>query len=230
MESEWSVRPLEDRDDIALVTVELRNPTAVDRRVRVRNRLDGPVLPPRRAGVPEPGWDEDGFAGVVPSGGRHVLGYACPTAVRRPPIAVVDEGRATDEAAEREASAAAAVRGLDDPRPPAAAVPDRSGSPTVDGTADGTEGPGDGGDLPEAVEAWLTAAERRIERGERLTDASVETATDALETADCDDVSALDAEVSADVTALRVAAERASSLAERAAAVDVPVAALRRLA
>jgi hypothetical protein len=64
---------------VTLVRAELRSAVAVDLRVRVRNELDGPVLPPRRAGVPEAGWDADGFSGVVPADGRLGVGYACPT-------------------------------------------------------------------------------------------------------------------------------------------------------
>lgn len=63
-----------------LVAVTLRNDTAVDVRVRVENDLEGPVLPPRREGVPAAGWDEEGFTGVVPASGRLGIGYACPSA------------------------------------------------------------------------------------------------------------------------------------------------------
>lgn len=64
-------------DDVSLVSVRLSNPAPVARRARVRNRLDGPVLPPRRAGVPAAGWDDDGCEVVVPPDGRVALGYAC---------------------------------------------------------------------------------------------------------------------------------------------------------
>jgi hypothetical protein len=64
----------------ALVRVELDSTVDVDLRVRVRNELDGPVLPPRREGVTAAGWDDEGFVGVVPAGGRLGVGYACPTA------------------------------------------------------------------------------------------------------------------------------------------------------
>ncbi|WP_251342185.1 hypothetical protein [Haloplanus halophilus] len=226
MESDWTLTRLDGRDDVALVTVDLRNPSPVDRRVRVENRLDGPVLPPRRAGVPEPGWDDDGFTGVVPAGERRALGYACPAPGERPPVSVADEGRATD--GEPVSAVATAVRELADARPPADAVPDASPpAATDDDEGRGTPADDDAA-APEAVEAWLTAAERRIERGERLTDASASTAAAALEGAD--DVTTLDARVAADADALRAVSERAAALADRATAVDVPVDALRRLA
>jgi hypothetical protein len=222
MESEWS---LESLRGVALVTVQLRNPTAVDRRVRVTNRLDGPLLPPRRRGVPEPGWDDEGFEGVVPAEGRRALGYACPADPTTPPIEVVDEGR--DEAARSRTERA--LRELGDPRPPADAVTSGTGTPLPrsdadEADADSTPGPRTDAD---PVDDWLATVERRIERGERLTDASVTTATTAL---DGDvDAATVDERIAADARALRAFADRADALAERAAAVDVPVAALRRL-
>ncbi|MXR41744.1 hypothetical protein GRX01_10400 [Halobaculum sp. WSA2] len=62
---------------VALVSVRVRNSEPVARRVVVENRLPGSVFPPRRHGVPEPGWSSDGYAGVVDAHGELVLGYAC---------------------------------------------------------------------------------------------------------------------------------------------------------
>lgn len=235
MDADWSVTPLHGRDDICLVTVDLRNTTPVDRRVEVRNRLDGPVLPPRRNGIPEVGWDREGFAGVVPAGDRRVLGYACPAPADRPPISVDDLGRAAGDSGDRVMTA---VRELGDPRPPIDATPDGRAD-DVDGREDTNDGP-DRSDgprasdttVPSAVEAWLSAVEKRIVRAERLSDGSVEDATEVLDAAADrgDDVATLADELAADAAALRATSERTSSLADRAAAVDVPVAALRRLA
>lgn len=222
MDADWSVTGLDGRDDVRLVTVELRNPDPVDRRVRVDNRLDGPVLPPRRAGVPDPGWDREGFTGVVPADGRLPIGYACPAPPRRPPVSVVDEGRATGDSTDD--TAAAAVRELADPRPPADAVPD----PVVD---DAPEGGGRADGPPDPVASWLATVERRIERGEGLTDASVSAAVEGMAAVASDghDVADLDARVAADAAALRTVAARATALAERAETVDIPVEALRRV-
>jgi len=228
MDSDWSVTSLDGHEGVALVTVDLRNPSPVDRGVRVRNRLDGPVLPPRRAGVPDPGWDETGFEGIVAADGRRTLGYACPAPVERPPVTVVDEGRADGMESD---PAAAAVRDLGDPRPPSDAIPgstavddgrDESGEPTDPNAVDGDP-------VPPAVESWLAAVEDRIGRGERLTNGSVEATTAALEADDAAAVTVLDAQLSADAAALEAVAERVASLADRVAAVDVPVEALRRL-
>lgn len=232
MDADWSVTGLDGRDDVRLVTVELRNPDPVDRRVRVDNLLDGPVLPPRRAGVPDPGWDRDGFTGVVPAGGRQPLGYACPAPPRRPPVSVTDEGRAPDGSTADDA--AAAVRGLADPRPPADAVPGAAGV-VGEGDDQGNWAAGndtEAGDPPDSVASWLETVEERIERGERVTDASVAEATAgvaAMTEADRD-IATLADRLSADAATLRAVAGRAATLADRAEGVDVPVEALRRLA
>jgi hypothetical protein len=127
--------------DRTLVEVVVENATTVDRRVRVENRLDGRVEPPRESGVPAPGWDEDGYAGVVPADDRLTLGYACAAPPADPPVAVHDEGRPDDEA--DETTAADAVRLLGDHAPPADAVSVEAGR---DGAATGQEDvAGDGG-------------------------------------------------------------------------------------
>lgn len=224
MESDWSVTPLDGRDDVVLVTVDLRNPSPVDRRVRVTNRLDGPVLPPKRSGVPEPGWDDEGFDGVVPADGRRNLGYACPAPMKRPPVSVTDVGR---DGGSESSTAAVAIRELGDPRPPSDSIPSEHGH--GEDSEGGGETASNADPIPPAVESWLTAAEKRIERGERLTDASVETATAALE-ADGTSVTELVAQLDDDGAALEAVAARAAALADRSAATDVPVDDLRRLA
>jgi hypothetical protein len=113
---------------VTLVSVRVRNEASVARRVRVRNVLDGPTLPPRERGVPERGWSGDRFEGVVPAGGERTLGYACPAPRGDdPPVAVESLGRAStaDDGVpdEADADAAAAVRMLGRARPPADAVP-----------------------------------------------------------------------------------------------------------
>ncbi|MFB6301257.1 MAG: hypothetical protein ABEH78_00105 [Haloferacaceae archaeon] len=369
LDAEWSVEAVAE---VALVEVSVHNPTAVDRRVRVENRLDGPTLPPRSEGVPEAGWDADGYTGVVPADGTIRLGYASPATATDPPVVVEDEGRvdttgdADGHVATGDADAAAAVRLLGDGSPPADALPTggtgmvgegasapgttrgapptcatdaavtasvgpphraaasaragptegdpapggaprRAASPTTadgapptdpsagdgeagtNGPADGrlrspADGPSDGGDgalgddgprqppagtldadtgstdspvppgddhggegadaetepghtgaaegaeLPASVEEWLTDAERRVDHGERLTDASVvEAATVLDERGGFASVADLPDRLTADEAALRALAERATALAERAAATDVPLAALRRL-
>ena len=124
MQTDWT---LTERDGVCLVAVVVDNPAPVARRVSVSNRLDGPVLPPRREGVPERGWDDDGFEGTVPAEGRLVLGYACLAPAARPPVAVEARSRADTEG-DADATAPgttpeAVVRRLGGHAPPADAVP-----------------------------------------------------------------------------------------------------------
>lgn len=332
LDVEWSV---EEVAEVALVEVSVHNPTAVDRRCRVENRVDGPTLPPRTGGVPERGWDADGYAGVVSAGETLRLGYASPAPPTEPPVTVEDRGRAADDGGTDDADAAAAVRLLDDASPPADALPasaasvDRTGpgdrapengaatdadvsacvpsddegvsgdvpdrgddtgpEPAVSpdaparngdgerprtngvaeapqravGSATGGEGDGDipgntdrtpadpatcpgggddagdvgsepagepDGDLPQPVAAWLADVEGRVGDAERLTGASVVEAAAVLdERGGLPGVEPLPARLADDRAALRALAERAAALADRAAATDVPVAALRRL-
>ena len=139
---DWRV---ESRANLSLVTLVLDNPTATPRRVRVANRLSGPVRPPRREGVPESGWDDGGFEGVVPAGGTRPLGYASPAPPAEPPVELVRTERAgsADSAdSERtrtvpEESPEGVVRALGDARPPADAVP--TATPDFDRDSDHTD-------------------------------------------------------------------------------------------
>lgn len=82
----WTV---ERDDDVSLVRCRVHNDSAVPRRVRVESRLDGPVLPPRRAGVPEAGWDETGVTLRLEPDERRALGFAALAAPTEPPVAIV---------------------------------------------------------------------------------------------------------------------------------------------
>ncbi|QLG29512.1 hypothetical protein HUG10_13760 [Halorarum halophilum] len=232
------VADAEVRAGVALVTIHVRNPTPVARRVRVANRLAGPVLPPRRNGVPEAGWDDDGVTAIVDAGDSAALGYACPLGGREavdPPAELAEVG---DPDERRDDAVARARRDLGPFRPPRDAVPlgtatdgpvDPIGESSSTGsTADSPSRPWNTA-LPDDVAAYLDHATRRIELAERLTDASVPEATDAL--AECDVAPDVLAEVvDEDAETLRVLSERAGTLASRAEATNVPADALRRLA
>ena len=86
----WTV---DQADGVWFVSCLLSNPTDVTRRVRLDSCLDGPVLPPRRRGVPEPGWDATGVTLSLESGERRGVGFACPV----PPNNTTDEGDTTNE-------------------------------------------------------------------------------------------------------------------------------------
>jgi hypothetical protein len=204
---DWHLRT---RDGIALVRLLVTS--GATERVRVSNCLDGPVWPPRREGVPEEGWDEGGFEGVVGADERLVLGYACPADPCDPPARVTSLGSEEDGTA---VTARDVVRSLGDPSPPrdtvASARVDTFGvsrseggraSPAGTGTASeesdcgpgerdtdaGTvdsQGDGDaatGGEWA-TVEAWLDGVADRAGDAERLAGvSSVPEASAALTT------------------------------------------------
>ena len=198
----------------ALVAVTLRNDTAVDVRVRVDNDLDGPVLPPRREGVPAAGWDENGFTGTIPADSQIGIGYACPCSdgssdgAPKDSVSVNALGPADGDPSTRD-RVADAVRSLGRATPPADAVP--ASSPVESGPSG----------LPTPAAAWLDAVETRVRRGERLTDATAEEAAAVLE--DCGGVGAvthLPDELDEDIAALRAAGDRIEELLARATATD----------
>ncbi|WP_137286556.1 DUF7857 domain-containing protein [Halorussus salinisoli] len=164
VELDWRV---ESRAGISLVELVVRNPTATARRIRVGNRLDAAVWPPRREGVSAAGWDDGGYEGVVASGGRRALGYASPVPVEssaEPPAELVWSERAGESEAEgdsdtfdADATPESVVRALGDPRPPADAVP----APQSSSERVSIPEP----NVPEPVESWLSAVEERADHG-----------------------------------------------------------------
>lgn len=90
LELDWRVH---DADGVTLVEVVVESEAPTPRRVRVESRLDGPVRPPRREGVPERGWDADGYEGIVPAGGRLAVGFASPTEPTEPPVELAADER-----------------------------------------------------------------------------------------------------------------------------------------
>lgn len=220
---------------VALVSITLDNDTAVDLRVRVENDLDGPVLPPRREGVPVAGWDGDRFTGVVRGDDRLGVGYACPvadagavasTGSDDDPVSVEILGPADNETANpaQSDSVAAAVRSLGRATPPMDAIPTEAtaavSAPYVEQDRQSDAEAANAG-LPQPVSGWLDAVERRVELAERFTDASAAEAAAAIE--DCggiDDAATLPAELDGDIDALRALGERIDDLVSRAAATD----------
>jgi hypothetical protein len=207
------------------------------RRVRIENCLDGPVWPPRRQGVPEAGWDGDGFEATVAAGERLVVGYASPAESTEPPARIVD---ATGDGSEGSTSARDVIRTLGDPRPPRDAVP-----------ADGTEGKAtaDAGSIPpdpaaddsprldpdtragDAVDAWLDGVRARLEAAERLARVtSVEEATEAVASVGgAEDLATLRTRLEEDRERLEALATESESLAARIDRVSVPVETLQQL-
>jgi hypothetical protein len=116
-----------------------------------------------------------------------------------------------------------------DQRAPDSSRPDDATAPSVP-TPDGDGEQGRSASLPDEVSSWLATVEHRVEHGERLTDASVvEAAAVVDDRGGVDAVAALPDRLAADERTLRELADRVDDLADRAAATDVPVGALRRL-
>lgn len=223
-----------------LVRVRLRNERATDRRVRLQNCLDGPVLPPRRHGTPEAGWDRAGVETVVPAGETAALGYACPAPEAEPPVVVEEVG--PTRAADERPTPAAAVRELGDHRPPRDVLggsnqPKSTASPTpaeasgVDGTDPATPAANPSPPpLPDDADALLDRYRTRIETAETLAVAGVPEATAILrENGGLAGVETLADELDSDARALRALAAAASTLAARAVAATPPTETLRRL-
>lgn len=222
--------------------VEVCVTAARPRRVRVENCLEGPVWPPRSDGVPEPGWNGDGFEGRVEPDEPLVLGYASPADPADPPARIAEEG----EPGDREPTPQAVVKALGRREPPRDALPatgrgaraassDAGPDPDKD-REDGGGGEGDGegtisGD-GDPADAWFAAVEERLEAAEELAAASsVEEAAAAVERAGgIAAVRRLQEQLQADRATLARLDRRCSRVRERAEAVEVPVEGLAQLA
>lgn len=233
MDLAWSVEVV---DGVSLVAVTVASDLPIARRVRVRNRLDGPVLPPRRRGVPEAGWDEEGVTRAVPPAGTLAVGYACPAPPVDPPVelSAADADEARPEPGETNRPVRRAIRTLPPARPPGSVVPvtTPSGREVAEDadvadpeTVPSTES------VEELPTTDVAAIERRVSVAERLDGASVPEATAVLVAAGgLDAVAELPAELAADAEALADADDDPPGLRERLADAAVPVEALRRLA
>ncbi|UIP00194.1 hypothetical protein Hbl1158_02150 [Halobaculum sp. CBA1158] len=246
-------------EGVAFVTVRVSNTEPVARRVRLANRLDGVVLPPRRHGTPEPGWSDDGYAGVVAGGDDLAVGYACvpnrdgrtaeATAIDAdPPVELVSVGAPDASDADHVADAATTLGAA---RPPADAV---GGDADFDGDGGGappdpfgTE-PAPAAPAPAPTPTVADASGSRTDPDApppavvRYLDA-VETRIERAEALEDGTVAEATASLSTgidpggiedllatDAEALSAVAGRASALADRARGVEVPAEAMERLA
>jgi hypothetical protein len=242
MDLDWTQ---ESTAGVTLVRACLRNDRATDRRVRLRNRLDGPVLPPRRHGTPEAGWDRDGVTTVVPADETVSVGYACPAPTSEPPVVVAEAGAATGETSD--STAEASLRELGDHRPPRAVLGGEADDGATDEMATGVdlptteaieprddasgraESPGPDS-LPDGTEELLDRYRTRVRTAEALNAAGVVEATALLDANDgLAGTESLASDLDADARELRALARTAATLAARAAATTPPTEALRRL-
>lgn len=108
---------VDQRNDITLVELDVRNQTRTARRIRIENTLAGEILPPRHHGTPVEGWDEEGVTVIVDAGEYRALGYACQARPKDPPARLVGS-EPTNEVDTSTRSAGTVMTALGDPRPP----------------------------------------------------------------------------------------------------------------
>jgi len=112
----WTV---DDAGGVRFVACHVHNEADVPRRVRIDSRLAGPVLPPRRSGVPEAGWDRDGVTIRLDPGEKRGIGFASVAPAADPPIEIADiEPVAGRETEPQPDTPTKAIRTLGEHRPP----------------------------------------------------------------------------------------------------------------
>lgn len=241
-----------DHETVAGVTlVTCRLTSDAPRRVTVEPIHDDPVWPPRRQGVPEQGWHDDGWTGIVAADGVRALGYATPAEPEGDPVHITATEPPPDDGS---VTARDVVRALGDPTPTRDAVepvdatdraePDDGDTRTTEPStsvelADPSgQATGSGGDAaresrsdtsPPATD--LDAIETRLWTARDLADVStVAEASDAVERAGgIQAVRDLAAQLAEDRAHLATVEERAARLAAEAEAVSVPVDSLERV-
>ena len=116
----WTV---DEVDGVRFVACRVHNEADVVRRVRIDSLLSGPVLPPRRSGVPEAGWDRDGVTLRLDADERRGVGFASPAPATDPPVEIAEfESLAGEDAEPESDTTAEAIRTLGEHRPPGEAV------------------------------------------------------------------------------------------------------------
>ncbi|MFA9516675.1 hypothetical protein ACERIT_05595 [Halopenitus sp. H-Gu1] len=239
----------ETRGGLAIVIGRIRNETGSPKRVRIANALEGPVLPPRRRGVPEPGWDAEGYTCRVAGESTEAFGYVCAAdAPADGPPARIDsvaepkdarDGDGSDESEENvriDDSTTVAHQTLGDHRPPRKSIADGSRRSSTTGrrgvrTPTTTREKQTTKRTRDPLEAHLDRMVERLERLERLEDGSLTVATRIV--SDAGDLSAFRRDLrrlDADVERLGALRDRMESLIERRDRLDVPVAILEQLA
>lgn len=141
------------RGGLTLVECTVHNDTADRRRVRLENRLDGPIRAPPADDL-GPAWTDGTATCLLAPGERAALGYASPAPPSERPVGLTHEVVERGGDGERAFSETPTVPA---PRPP---------EERRDGAVDADEPlrpDGAGIALPPAVAAWLSALEGRIE-------------------------------------------------------------------
>lgn len=152
---------------VTLVTARVENAGEL-RRVRLRSRLDGPVWPPRRRGVPAAGWTHEGFECVLDTDETRALGFASPAPPVDPPLAVAETTPVDGEddpdfepdadVPAVEGTPTGVVRALGSARPPRDAVPTPDPPEIVTGSDTSTRAVGTQSDDGSSVEPTETTS------------------------------------------------------------------------
>jgi hypothetical protein len=110
----------ERQGGVTFVSATVTNPMTTPQVVRLQNRLDGPVWPPREGRTTAPAWDDGTWRATLAPGETRGLGYASPAEPVEEPLAVRSVQRAASGGARQDPSTVLA--GLDDWMPPRTAV------------------------------------------------------------------------------------------------------------
>lgn len=221
VELDWTLR---QQSGVSLVELRVTNAAETAVRVRVANELTEPLWPPRREGLPEPGWDDGGWEGIVPATSSMALGYASPAEPSEPPVSVAWTERAASTETRIE-SPEAVVQSLGDASPPRDAIP-RTEQPST--TPDNSQVPS----LPPEILDWLATLEADIVAAERLSAVeSLPEATDAVDSVGgLDEVKRLDETIESAGSHLESLNAEIDRLEARIEATEIPVDTLAELA
>jgi len=95
-------------DGVTLVSATIETAATTPQRVRLESRLDGPVWPPTDGDRPA-AWTDAVWEGVIESDRRRGIGFASPSPPVEPPIAIVDNRRASSDRSPRPAAVLASL-------------------------------------------------------------------------------------------------------------------------
>lgn len=102
-------------DGVTTVRVTITNTRSTVQIVRLQSALDGPVWPPRRAGVVDPRWDDDVWESAIRPDRRRGVGFASPAPPTDPPVEILSSQRHESDDPAR--SGSEILSQLDDWRP-----------------------------------------------------------------------------------------------------------------
>lgn len=102
----------ERTNEVTTVRVVITNTHSTPQTVRLRNRLEGPIWPPRRNSVVDPRWDDGIWEATIRPHRSRGIGFASPAPPTDPLVEVVSSER--QEADDPVRSASVVLADLDD--------------------------------------------------------------------------------------------------------------------